>query len=507
MKNIAFVSIKMLISVSLLFLSLYREPYVIEYHIQDASCCAPQLPPESGPSTNKSKLESNTKHQVQDQHSDIKTIAPNIGKADGHVNVDFTGLNGIWLYFAPELEYVIDSHVASTKYYHRLDSLIKLHVPVSLAAPRPDFKEDFKKVLIGNADTFILTNKYGPLSTSTGSSNIPYYLKNLIPDKKLFLFTKSFTLGQCQIFNSKISGRIGTLQLSAGSLKNTYIAGVDSIAAESVELDSCSLQSSYCNLNYVTTKSISQIEFSRDAYLNNISGTGMLALKSNASISVETEEMIESYKQRYGSTDRISHLMKPSKIKLSNTSMSLIGFNPEQILISIDTTPSNRMIDEMFIQLINRFKDNDRERRFYDVSYHHYLRNKRNNFWFTIQDELWEQWDDYGYDKENVFQILWRSFVFFFSINYFFFSFLMHFGYSVSNFRNTYLRTLHRGLITRLLIDAYLSFIYTLLIFWIFRIELDKLKVDRPLIFLWTVVQHLASLIILTFAVRAIILS
>nr|WP_314495591.1 hypothetical protein [uncultured Chryseobacterium sp.] len=499
-KRRLFVLIKSIISIAIIIFVFYPpSPYVfINYKLSDCDGCHPiELPafPQDSTITQSSVVEQ-------------KNIIPKIGilRGDNYINIDFSNRNGVWLYFTPDIKYVTDSLEAQERHSRYMDSLRKKNTFMGTGTMRGNnyFKTNFKHIKLNGISNININGN--DITISPTIDNIRYNITSIINTKKITLSTKSFTLDQFTSKNSAFFGG-GNFKVIGGSLKNSNVINSDTLNISSTKIDSCNLVAKFASLSYLKIHSNNTLTFGDNAELTNIEGEGKLSLKSNASLTKEMQMSIDTFRKRYANVDFVlRNKLKPSTAKLSNIDISLIDFDSDKIKIEIDTTSNNKMVNQMYIDLINRFKDNEKERQIYDIEYHRYLRKTSNSFLFKLKDRLWEQWSRYGYDTENIYRILWLALLFFFSVNYLFFPYLLRFGYPVSNFYMTYIKTRRYKIFKRIFVDAYFSFVYTLLLFWLFRIELNNLKVNKPAIFLWIVVQHLVSLILLTLALKELIL-
>ncbi len=250
-----------------------------------------------------------------------------------------------------------------------------------------------------------------------------------------------------------------------------------------------------------------KIQINATCKLANIRGDGTLEITSAYKPASGLKKGIEEYKQHYGNRTSFREKLR-SVVTLNNVSISKLKFQPQEIYFVVDSTQDYMSKEKIYAELVDFFKDNEEERKIYDISLRKMRASYEDDWWGYLKDNCHEIWNNYGYENSRIWPITGIIFIILFVINLIFFPILLYDGYEgrEGKFTLLYEKSTTKSLFQRLRFEIVYSFLYTLLLFCVINLDWSKLKIDNLLVTFWVLLQHAVSLLLITFIVRSILM-
>lgn len=139
-----------------------------------------------------------------------------------------------------------------------------------------------------------------------------------------------------------------------------------------------------------------------------------------------------------------------------------------------------------------------------DIEYHNY---KLRHSW-NLQDFFSKHWWNYGYNKEYVFTWTWGLFLIFYLITFIFLSTLLDNVYTIDNLKEKWDAENDPSAYAarRLWLRIWITFLYSSIIFFGIKIDIDKFKFDRIGVVIFIYFFYLSGLVCLLFIGNYILL-
>lgn len=347
---------------------------------------------------------------------------------------------------------------------------------------------DSAKIEVGNTKNLsLVSNKFSAsvlnasaTSVEDGGSTFSYSVINIV--------AQGFYFRQTKFSNTKLSAHsYSPFTYVDCHFENSYFeSGTGNVKVENVVLSGDNT-----------------IQIDKLCSLTNLKGNGSLELVSTYVPFDGFKQGIDEFAKRYGSTKSLKKELR-SIVTLNRVSISKLRFSPREIYFLIDSAQDYIDKEKIYAELIDYFKDNEDERKIYDIQLRKMRVAYEDDWWGYLKDYCQENWNNYGYENGRIWPISGIVFLALYIVNLLFFPIILLFGYQHEEFVVLYRKSIPKPLVYRLRFEVVYSFLYTLLLFSVISLDWGKLKIANLAVAFWLIFQHAVSLLLITFIVRSI---
>ena len=300
---------------------------------------------------------------------------------------------------------------------------------------------------------------------------------------------------ETKIINSVFLGNLNKLEIISSTIKNSRLPNTEICSIFSSPLDSVIFNGA----NFIFFRdTLSDVDISfNNLILNDITFNGSLKLHG-----YKSSDIFRTNNQNTFDTVRRAKVIVDYK-----TDLNRLTFDSREILFVVNPNQSenpdqnSQLIKYTYQNLIKYFYNDAYERKFYDVPFRKIIEKENKSY---ITSFFYHHWNYYGYNRDYIWSFSCMVIIFFFCLNLLVYPDIVQYGYTLEPFEKINKELVDLSFLKKLFNQFFYCFLYTIFVFWIFKINYEKIDLHFKKLVIWVIIQHVVGIILLAFIANSI---